>query len=83
MKKLMILFLILISAGVVFASFAAETKERAEKLCTSLNMDYLSHEEDQNDFLFTSYNVKCRKDETTTIYKLRYNKIQGIWHITE
>jgi len=79
MKKLIILFFILISAGVVFASFASETKERAEKICTSLNMDYLSHEEDQNSIFFITYLVKCSKDSSAKNFILRYDKILGTW----
>jgi hypothetical protein len=79
MKKLIILFFILISAGVVFASFPTETKERAEKLCTNLNMDYLSHEEDQNSIISITYLVKCSQDSYEKNFILRYDKILGTW----
>ena len=79
MKKLIVVFLIFISAGIVFASFADETKERAEKLCTNLNMNYISHAEDQNTFLFKTFNVKCGQDAQEQTFILRYDKLLGTW----
>lgn len=79
MKKLIVVFIILISAGIVFASFETEAKERAEKLCTNLNMNYISHEEDQDSFAFVTYNVKCGRDASEQNFILRYDKMLGTW----
>lgn len=79
MKKLIAVFLVLISAGIALASFEDQTKERAEKLCTNLNMNYISHAEDQNTFIFKTYNVKCGQDAQEQTFILRYDKILGTW----
>jgi hypothetical protein len=79
MKKLIVVFLIFISAGIAFASFADETKERAIKLCTNLNMNYISHAEDQNTFIFTTFNVKCGQDAQERAFILKYEKLLGTW----
>jgi len=81
MKKLFFLIFIFSAlTGILYAGILdEESKSRGLLLCENLNMTFISSVKDQDSFLFTTYNVRCGKDESSKTFILRYDKILGTW----